>query len=185
VLELDSLHRLSISGTPNGIKIIKAMDMINESHKELLYYGKFRVMSCLSIDLYSKVRKQETIVRGRFLKALSASKRDTTTVQEFVKSAMSLIKGYELVIKTAKDKGLERLDVDFFNIEISDGREIMIVPNEDMKEILRQEKGSDNLCIYSMQELCLLLSDDKIAYDLKTNFNATLTGVSSANQKKN
>lgn len=185
MLELDDLHSLSISGTPNGTKILKARRTVNESHRELLYYGKFRVMACLPIDLYTKVRKQEDIVRKKYHKALNASKKDVGIVQEFVKSAMSLVKGYELVIKTAKDRGLEKLDVDFFNIEISDGREIFVVPNEDMKDLLRTEKGTDNLCIYSMPELCFMLSDDKIAYELKTNFNATLTGVKCADKTKN
>lgn len=106
------------------------------------------------------------------------------TVQEFVKSAMSLCKGYELVIKTAKERGLHKLDVDFFNLECSNGKEIYVVPTEDMKAVLRMELDNDNLCIYSMSELSLLLSDDKIAYELKTKFNAQLTGVTAGDIPK-
>ena len=79
----------------------------------------------------------------------------------------------------AKKNGLTKIDIDFFCLNTSDGREIYVVPNEDLKALLKHELESDNLCIYSMQELSLLISDDKIAYELKKNFNAQLTGVKS------
>jgi len=184
LLELDDFHRLALAGKSNGVKIVKAVDMANTAHQELLEYGKYRIMSCLPIDLYTKVRKQEGIVHTRFHKALRAGDKDMKTVQEFVKSAMSLLKGYELVIKTAKERGLHKLDVDFFNLESSNGKEIYVVPTEDMKAILRMELDNDNLCIYSMSELSLLLSDDKIAYELKRKFNAQLTGVTAGDIPK-
>tara|TARA_R100001463_G_C3526246_1_gene221235 strand:+ start:90 stop:650 length:561 start_codon:yes stop_codon:yes gene_type:complete len=181
LLELDDFHRLALTGKTNGVQITKAVDMTNTAHQELLEYGKYRIMSCLPIDLYTKVRKQEALVYARYHKALGAGDKDTKTVKEFVKSAMSLCKGYEVVVKTAKDRGLHKLDLDFFNLESSDGKEIYVVPTEDMKAILRMELDNDNLCIYSMSELSLLL-DDKIAYELKTKFNATLTGVNSVDK---
>lgn len=176
MLELDSLIRLEINKTTNGKKITKAVDMVNTAHQELLNYGKFRIMSAIPYELYGKVRKQEALVHDSFNKALNATKTDIVTVQSFVKSCMSLITGYKKVIQTARDRGLSKLDIDFFCLECSDGREIYVTPTEDMKAVLRGELNSDNLCIYSMDELAILLSDDKIAYELKTKFDATLTG---------
>ena len=88
---------------------------------------------------------------------------------------MSLIKGYELVIKTAKKNGLSKLDLDAFNFTRSDGKEFYVVPNEDMKKILKMELKKDNLCIYSMEELAILISDDNIAYEFKSRFDAQVT----------
>lgn len=179
MLELDNLHRLSLKGTTNGYQIIKAVDLTLLAHQQLLEYGKYRVMSCIPVSLYKKVRTQEDLVDKRFNQALAATKKDLKIVAAFVKSCLSLIKGYELVIKTAKAKGLTALDIDFFNFQCSDGREIYVVPHADMKALLRKEIKSDNLCIYTMQELGHLLSDDKIAYELKTRFDAQLTGAKS------
>ena len=184
MLNLSDFHRMALAGKTNGIQIVKAVDMVNTAHQALLDYGKYRVMACLPIDLYTKVRKQELLVRERLNTALSAGDKDTKPVKEFVKSAMSLCKGYELVIKTAKDRGLHKLDIDFFCLECSDGREIYVVPTEDMKDKLRMELHSDSLCIYSMSELSLLLSNDKIAYELKKQFNAQLTGVTAGDIPK-
>ena len=58
LLELDDFHRLALAGKTNGVQIVKAVDMTNTAHQELLEYGKYRIMSCLPIDLYTKVRKQ-------------------------------------------------------------------------------------------------------------------------------
>ena len=105
LLELDDFHRLALAGKTNGVQIVKAVDMTNTAHQELLEYGKYRIMSCLPIDLYTKVRKQEG---GSYTPAITKhyerGDKDMKTVQEFVKSAMSLCKGYELVIRPLKKR---------------------------------------------------------------------------------
>ena len=184
MLELDNLHRMSLKGTTNGYKIIKAVDLTLLAHAQLLDYGKYRVMSCIPVSLYKKVRTQEDLVHKKFNRALSASKKDLKSVEAFVKSCLSLIKGYELVIATAKSRGLTALDIDFFNFQCSDCREIYVVPTPDMKSLLRKEIKSDNLCIYTMQELGHLLSNDKIAYQFKTRFDAQLTGAKAVDTTK-
>jgi len=175
MLHLDHLHRASLAGTSNGYKILKAVDMVNTKHQDLLEYGKFRIMSMISVDLYVNVRKQEEIVFKRFNEALQAHDKQVGIVKKFIESAMSLIKGYELVIKGAKANGLSKLDSDWFNFERSDGKEFYVVPNEDMKKILKMELKKDNLCIYSMEELAILISDDNIAYEFKSRFDAQVT----------
>jgi hypothetical protein len=178
MLYIDDTHRLAISGTTNGYKILSAFDKVNVRHRELEEYGVYRVMSCCSLELYRKIRTQEDLVRKRLNIALSTEK-GTKAVDEFCASADSLCRGYDLVMIEAKKNGLTKIDIDFFCLNTSDGREIYVVPNEDLKALLKHELESDNLCIYSMQELSLLISDDKIAYELKKNFNAQLTGVKS------
>ena len=177
MLFIEEMHRLAISGTTNGYKILSTVDKVNERHTELEEYGKYRVMSLCSIDLYVKIRKQEQRVRKCLNDALSASKTSIAPVNEFIQASKSLCKGYDVVMQEAKKNGLKKLDVDFYSLVDSRGREIYVVPNEDLKALLKHELESDNLCIYSMQELSHFLSDDNIAYQLKSKYNATLSGV--------
>tara|TARA_R100000742_G_C4259034_1_gene76879 strand:+ start:317 stop:877 length:561 start_codon:yes stop_codon:yes gene_type:complete len=184
MLDLPDLHRLGLKGTTNGYKILKAVDLVNTAHQGVLDYGKYRVMSCIPIELYTKVRTQESLVRDRFEQAIKVSKKDARPIELFVKSCLSLVKGYTLVIETAQKRGLSELDLDFYCFETSTGKEIYVVPNEDMKAILHKELNNDNLCIYSMPELCLLISNDEVAYEMKKKFQATLTGVKPLDKPK-
>jgi len=180
MLHIETFHRMALSGTTNGSRILHATDRVNQAHSHLAAYGLYRVMSVCGVDLYIKVRKQEDLVRKRLNNALSATKTDPKKIEMFTKSCHSLIKGYELVLETAKKKGLSKLDLDFYNVEDSNGRVIYVVPNEDMKKILYLEMQTTNLCVYTMPEMVELINTDDLTYTLKSKYDATLTSNRSA-----
>ena len=177
-LHLDNLHKQALHGTTNGYKILKTVDSVNTAWRELNYYGKYRVMARIELQMYKDVRVQEEIVRKKFNQALSASDKMVAVVQSFVKSSISLIKGYELCIQAAKKQGLDKIDVDAWHCESSTGVKYYVVPDEDVKTILRADIMAQGIepmpCIYSMPELCVLMSGDQIAYEFKTKFDAEM-----------
>ena len=50
----------------------------------------------------------------------------------------------------------------------------MVVPDRNTKTLMEQEHQGKSVLIYTMQELCTLISSNEMQYEMKKNFQATV-----------
>jgi len=172
-LYLSEQQRATLESTSMGKEVLQQLQKTEEKYLELLKYGKTRVLSCIPLDLYTKIKKQEGVTCGN-LGHFVAKPKHIPTKETLMKSLQSLYKGYSIVIDTAKASGLEKIDIDFFNITKSNGDEIFVVPDRNTKAIIEEQHQDKPILVYTMQELCHLISGDEMQYELKKKFQATV-----------
>ena len=156
-----------------GKEVLQQVTITEEKYMELLKYGKTRVLSVVDVSLYAKIKKQEAITCNN-LKEYLIRPKHLPKKDSLMASLKALYKGYEIVIKTALDSGLEHIDIDFFNITKSNGDEIFVVPDRNTKAMIEQEHKGKDILVYTMQELCTMISSDKVQYEFKKNFKASV-----------
>ena len=172
-LYLSEEQRATLERTNMGKEVLQKVQKTEEKYMELLRYGKTRVLSCIPLDLYAKIKKQEGVTCGNLSKYLNAPKH-IPTKDTLINSLKALYKGYSIVITTAIESGLDKIDIDFFNITKSNGDEIFVVPDRNTKQLIEQQHQDKPILVYTMQELCHLISSDAMQYEMKKNFQATV-----------
>jgi len=172
-LYLSEEQRATLERTNMGKEVLQQLQKTEEKYSELLKYGKTRVLSCIPLDLYAKIKKQEGITCNNLAEYLIRPKH-IPKKDVLIKSLKALHKGYGIVIETAIESGLEKIDIDFFNITKSNGDEIFVVPDRNTKAIIEEQHQDKPILVYTMQELCHLISGDEMQYELKKNFQATV-----------
>lgn len=172
-LYLSEQQRATLERTNMGKEVLQKVQKTEEKYMELLRYGKTRVLSCIPLDLYTKIKKQEDVTCGNLRKYLNTPKH-IPTKDTLINSLKALYRGYGVVIETAIESGLEKIDIDFFNITKSNGDEIFVVPDRNTKAIIEEQHQDKPILVYTMQELCHLISGDEMQYTMKKNFQATV-----------
>lgn len=170
-LYISEIDRTALERTNMGKEVLQQLSRTEDKYMELLKYGRARVMSVLEVSLYTKIKKQEDVTCRNLTEFLirpkHVPKRDA-----LMTSLKALYKGYDIVIAKALESGLERIDIDFFSITKDNGDEIMVVPDRNTKTLMEQEHQNKPVLIYTMQELCTLISNDEVQYAMKKKFKA-------------
>tara|TARA_R110002012_G_scaffold138888_5_gene295823 strand:+ start:9953 stop:10525 length:573 start_codon:yes stop_codon:yes gene_type:complete len=172
-LYISEIDRTALERTNMGKEVLQQLSRTEDKYMELLKYGRARVLSVLEVNLYTKIKKQEDITCNNLKEYLIRPKL-LATKDTLIASLKALYKGYDIVIAKALESGLERIDVDFFAITKPNGDEIMVVPDRNTKAVLELEYQGKSVLIYTMQELCTLISSDDMQYEMKKNFQATI-----------
>ena len=171
-LYISEIDRTALERTNMGKEVLQQLSRTEDKYMELLKYGRARVLSVLEVSLYTKIKKQEDVTCRNLTEFLirpkHVPKRDA-----LMTSLKALYKGYDIVIAKALESGLERIDIDFFSITKDNGDEIMVVPDRNTKILMEQEHQDKPVLIYTMQELCTLISNDEVQYAMKKKFKAT------------
>ena len=172
-LYISEIDRTTLESTNMGKEVLQQLSKTEDKYMELLKYGRTRVLSVIKIDLYTKIRKQEDVTCKNLNEYLIRPKQ-VQHKDALMASLKALHKGYDIVIAQALESGLEHIDVDFFNVTKPNGDEIMVVPERNTKAIMQLEHQGKPILIYTMQEFCTLISNDKIQYQMKKKFQATI-----------
>ena len=70
-LYLSEQQRATLERTNMGKEVLQKVQKTEEKYMELLRYGKTRVLSCIPLDLYTKIKKQEDVTSIWFISNLN------------------------------------------------------------------------------------------------------------------
>ena len=173
ILQLSEYKKGLLQESTTGIQIIQAVDQLTLMNNEVSLYGYNNVLACVPCDLYKRIKAQEQRCKDSFLRALKEDK-NTLAVDAFVSSISSMVRGYKLILKTAKENGLIKLNVDYF--EVDDGEEFRILCRDEAAATLIKEqmKGKKNVVVFTMDEALGIIEQSLTPLDIeiKKTFNA-------------
>ena len=187
LLKIDDFTHYAISGKTWGVDIMKAVDRVNFAYNDVCMYGYHRILCELPTNAVQAITKVQKALPNLLVEAL-ALKHGQQSVEDFVKYANTLVRGYELMQNRAKQGGMARINVGELMVEIQqdDGSTniVYLTQNEDTKKALHIKLGSD-IVVYTSKEIGLIIKHDDFTHILKQHYDARLTNMEVNKQSEN